>query len=309
MAWYNPATWFSDDQPGTPARAEVLYAQDYPWYGGAQEQLAQFGQRELGRVERGEPSTGFSKLAPQLSADALRNLSQAYMGIPGLGPGILGAQLGIDIGRGFGGRDVGTSRQSATLADQWGQKARDIGTYIAGLGYQDYARSAQQIPELLRTLPQGPRMAGIAQFPGQEAEPSTIEKLLGMAAGVAPYFIPGVGQVAMANQAMSGIGDWLGGMFPSRGEFGGILGGPGAGGQAGAMTPFGQIGPSGFTWNPSMSMGQGDSSYGSITAGGGWGAPGSPASAVYGNVVEPVKSFIGNIGQIPGNISNWWLGG
>lgn len=157
--------WGGKGKKGKPPTAEVLYAEDYPWMRQAYEALAGYGMGEVERSRAGQPPQWWEGLRPQVTEQALQALRQAYMGIPGLGPGILGIQTAYDVARNLG-RGGAATRAYGTQLDQWGQKARDIGTYIAGLTGQYSQRASEFFPTFVAGLPQGQQVAGVPQFPG-----------------------------------------------------------------------------------------------------------------------------------------------
>ncbi len=227
---------------GTAPSAQVLYGKDYPWMTTAYQDLTRFGMGEVERSRQGLAPQWWEKLRPQVTEQAMGDLSSAYLGTKGLGPGILGYQSAYDVSRGLGEGGAAT-RAMGTQLDQWGTKAKDISTYMAGLTGQYSQRASEFFPQMVAGLPQGQRMAGIAQFPGQPGEASQFQQMAGSIGQMMPWLSGGMNpnqQQQQQQQPYPGIGT-PGQASPAGGPGAQSFGGYG-GGNYGAPSPPATVG-------------------------------------------------------------------
>ncbi|KKM07579.1 hypothetical protein LCGC14_1732500 [marine sediment metagenome] len=308
---------------GAPPTAEVLYREQYPWRQSDIQGLSGLANRQIGRTERGLAPQWWENLRPQVTEQAMGDLSQAYLGRSGaVGPGILDYQKSFDVSRGLG-RGAGATAGMESQLDQWGQKAKDISTYIAGLTGQYTQRASEFYPQFLSGLPEGPSPVGIANFPGRAPQPSQFQQVAGMIGSMTPWMSGMMGGFGTATDTTGVSQPWdalTGGTGTSTADqfpqgFAGVgtgganlMGGPGGG------MPPGGYGPGGFNINPNVELGY---------------APGYTPPATVSNISGSrggAGQFFGDVGQgiadydwgqklfnapwtnVGSNMVNWWMG-
>ncbi len=140
-----------------------------------------FVSQQIERMGRGEFPAWYDKIAPQMKQQAKQGLAQQYQGIPGLTPGVLGAQEAYGVKRGLG-RGAAAGETYGAQLQKWTEQANAVDRYIAQMGAGAQERGAVQFPQMAAQMPQGPQGQWGASTPyiPSQYEPSSWEQIMGM---------------------------------------------------------------------------------------------------------------------------------